>query len=126
MTLCVWMRTAGCGPFWSARLKRTPSFFERLIATGWVPVELEDKGSDRTQVLGRLWPNLQPCFKAMARSWAPRVKPPSLCCGVLRVRQVLPTSFSLPASMLPNKRGSGQALFGCGFAAMMIVCLQLN
>jgi hypothetical protein len=27
---------------------------------------------------------------------------------------------------LPNERCSRQALFGCGFAAMVIVCLQLN
>ena len=27
---------------------------------------------------------------------------------------------------LPNKRCSRQALFGCGFAAMVILCLQLN
>ncbi len=26
----------------------------------------------------------------------------------------------------PNERCSRQALFGCGFAAMVIVCLQLN
>jgi len=28
--------------------------------------------------------------------------------------------------MLPNKRCSRQALFGCGFAAMVVACLQLN
>jgi hypothetical protein len=27
---------------------------------------------------------------------------------------------------LPNKRCSRQALFGCGFAAMVVLCLQLN
>jgi hypothetical protein len=27
---------------------------------------------------------------------------------------------------LPNKRCRGQALFGCGFAATVVVCLQLN
>jgi len=27
---------------------------------------------------------------------------------------------------LPNERCSRQALFGCGFAAMVIVCLQLK
>ena len=28
--------------------------------------------------------------------------------------------------VLSNERCSRQALFGCGFAAMVIVCLQLN
>ena len=27
---------------------------------------------------------------------------------------------------LPNERCSCQALFGCGFAAMVVACLQLN
>src|SRR2546423_4738116 len=30
------------------------------------------------------------------------------------------------APLRPNERCSRQALFGCGFAAMVIVCLQLN
>jgi len=30
------------------------------------------------------------------------------------------------ARVLPNERCSRQALFGCGYAAMVVVCLQLN
>jgi hypothetical protein len=35
-------------------------------------------------------------------------------------------SISLSTAALANKRCSRQALFGCGFAAMVVVCLQLN
>jgi hypothetical protein len=38
---------------------------------------------------------------------------------------LIPTT-SITTLSPPNERCSRQALFGCGFAAMVIVCLQLN
>jgi hypothetical protein len=35
-------------------------------------------------------------------------------------------SFPRIRRVLPNERCSRQALFGCGFAAMVVLCLQLN
>jgi hypothetical protein len=35
-------------------------------------------------------------------------------------------SWSWLIAPRPNERCSRQALFGCGFAAMVIACLQLN
>jgi hypothetical protein len=46
--------------------------------------------------------------------------------GEIIVVAAVQHSISLNTAALPNKRCSRQALFGCGFAAMVVTCLQLN
>ena len=46
-------------------------------------------------------------------------------CGVKANRNHLYETVGPPSAELPNERCSRQALFGYGFAAMVVVCLQL-
>ena len=46
--------------------------------------------------------------------------------GEIIVVAAVQRSISLSTAALPNEHCSRQALFGCGFAAMVVTCLQLN